>query len=124
MADPPKDGLAKEVQARLAKLETSLVYDKITVSFSLEERLATGRRMSCFVSMTANKGSQDPLDLQAGFSPSEIDVVRCILSKKVVAATYADAILRGLISLDRGLAEETLIQAKYNALIAKKASQL
>jgi hypothetical protein len=113
----PLEQLTPEQQARLQNLSADISYDKLTVSFSLDERDLTGRKRSSFFSLgVSRKGSPDgPL----GFTQDEIRVVRCLVSKQVVATVYDDAVKRGM--LPRALANGELrpILDAYDSHIAK-----
>lgn len=104
------ESLTPEQKERLRKLQASIQFDKLTLSFSIEDRDPSGRKKSAFYSVTASRGTgaeqttmgedREPI----GFASKDVRIVRAMLSKHVVAATYEDAARRGIIS--RGTAQE------------------
>lgn len=80
------------------------------MSFSIEDRDPSGRKKSAFYSVTASRGTGAEIPTMgedkepAGFAAKDVRIVRALLSKHVVSATYEDAARRGIIS--RGTAQE------------------
>lgn len=105
-------------------MEVQIQFDKITVSFSIEDRDGNGRKKSAFCSVTASRGHGAEVQAlnedtpSVGWSVREAQVVGCLLSKHVVRATYRDAVNRGLLS-GRSAAEEIqTVLDKYDASLA------
>ena len=99
-SDPknPLDSLTPEQRDRMDKLAVSISFDKICVSFSIEDRDASGRKKSCFFSVTASRGGDaESGEVSPGYTPEEAKIVRTLLSKHVVAGTYDDAMRRRVI---------------------------
>jgi len=116
--------LTPEQQARLDKLVAEVRVDKVTASFSIEDR-AFGGKKSAFVSQTASRGHGAEIDqMQEDTSPAnwtieEAAIVHCVLSKQVVAATYRDAVHRRIISAETAREELPLIIHRYDENIAR-----
>jgi hypothetical protein len=87
----------------------------LTISFSIEDRDASGRKKSAFYSISSSRGTTEG----QGWTSKEADVVRCVLSKHVVRATYIDAARRGILSNKVAAEEARAILATYNADIDK-----
>jgi len=123
----PLDSLPPEQRARLDTLQSSISFEKLTVSFSIEERSAGGKR-SAFYSVTAGRGHGAEVDqLQesapsAGFAPEDVRIVRCLLSKHVVGATYDDAAKRGILSKKQATEEAKAILHAYDESIVRLLS--
>lgn len=128
MSDPtatPYDQLTPEQKERLKKLAAEVRLDKITVSFSIDDRDAKGRRKSAFYSVTGSRGHGAEVPQMhenapsATFTVEEAKIVRCMLAKHVVGAVYDDASKRGIISRDEAREEAGRILGSYDAQIAK-----
>lgn len=124
--DKPKtllDTLTPEQQDRLKRIQSQISFDKITVSFSIEDRDAQGRKKSAFYSVTASRGTgaeqttvgEDKTP--AGFSHNDVPLVRAMLSKHVVKATYDDAIRRRIVGQAAAQEECQSILGAYDKLI-------
>lgn len=98
---------------RLQSLERTILHDKITVSFTIDERLESGRRLATFYSTTVTN-KEGP-----GWSSEEVQIVNCLTSKQVVAAAYKDAMYRKILS--RATVREELpgILASYDDDLAR-----
>lgn len=96
----------------------------MTVSFSIDERDANGRKRSAFYSLTVSRKEDEGETKRSpsGFTGDEVRLVRAIISKQVVATVYDDAVKRGM--LPGGLAKDELgpILNAYDATIAKHLS--
>jgi hypothetical protein len=120
----PSNKLNQKQRERLQKLETQIQFDKITVSFSIEDRDATGRKKSAFYSATTSRGhgaevqSLNEETPSAGWTVHEAQIVGCLLSKHVVRATYRDAVNRGLLSGKSAAEEIQAVFEKYDASLA------
>lgn len=118
--------LVARLTARLQKLESLIQLEKITVSFSLEDRDAAGRKRSAFYSVTSSRRhveAQFPSDAPViGWTMREAQVVGCVLSKHVVAATYRDAVRRGIMSSKAANEEAQVILDGYDSNIANLLS--
>jgi hypothetical protein len=96
----------EEKKRHARKLLSSVQVDKITVSFSIEDRDRAGRKKSSFVSVTASRGAGAEVpQLQengpsAGYTPEEARIIRLYLSREVVRATYDDAFRREAMIYD------------------------
>jgi hypothetical protein len=116
----PLDSLTPELRAKLTKLQSEVSLNKLTTSFSIEERTQNGKK-STFYSATASWGHGAELTQlhddspSVGFNLEEVRVVRCILAKHVVAVTYDDAIKRGI--LGRKQAAEAILNSYDEALV-------
>ncbi len=78
----------------LERLKSEIQYDKLTVSFSIEGRDQNGVKKFCQFSATASRNKTDGL----GWSPSEMPIIKGLMSKQVVALTYKDAAMRGVLT--------------------------
>ena len=120
------DVLTSAQRERLQTLASSLSYDKLTVSFSIEDRDANGRKKSCFYCVTASRGHDvDPMaqpdgviNTSVGYTESDARLAHCLLSKHVIAATYSDAVRRGLMPLKAAKEEMQAILKAYDDRIA------
>jgi hypothetical protein len=116
--------LTPEQQARLDSLTSEIRLDKITVSFSIEDR-AFGGKKSAFVSQTASRGRGAEMEHMNDDSPpanwtvEEAAIVHCVLSKQVVAATYRDAVHRRIISAETAREELPPIVHRYDDNIVR-----
>lgn len=121
---PEPSQLSPENKAKIKEISDSLRIDRLTVSFSVEERSLNGRKSNAFYSVTASRGTGaevtrlNELDTEAdpvGYTMEEARVARMLLGKHVVAAVYDDAVRRGI--LPSSLAQEELhtIIARYDA---------
>lgn len=121
----PIDTLTAEQKARLDNLVSEVRLDKVTVSFSIEDRDAQGRKKSCFVSETASRGHGAEMTQMhedgnpANWTIEEASVVHCVLSKHVIKATYRDAIHRRIISSETAREELVAILRKYDENITR-----
>jgi len=117
------DSLTPEQKSRLDRIQSVISFDKITVSFSIEDRDPQNRKKSCFYSVTASRGTGAELATMgedktpAGFSHEDVPVVRALLSKHVVKATYDDAIRRRVIGQTAGTEECMAILGSYDKLL-------
>lgn len=126
----PLEGLSESQRARLEKLRSEVSYDKITVSFSIENRDPhTGWKKSSFVSLTASRGHGAEVQhlndetRAAGYSEDDYQIVHCLLSKRVVSDTYDDAARRKVITPDEYKRELPAIMNVYDRKLAKLLSQ-
>lgn len=120
MSDEKKsllEQLGPEAALRLQNLTSEISYEKVTVSFSLDGRDADGLKRNAFYSLTV--GRREYEGAPKGFTADELRVLRCILSKQVVATVYDDAVKRLL--LPGPLAKEELkgILDRYDAQLVK-----
>lgn len=91
----------------------------MTVSFSFDgERDGLGRRKSAF-----NNARAAPRVANTRWTRGEAQVVRCILSKDVVLATYRDAVFRGILSKAAATEEVRGILSHYDRSIARLIQQ-
>lgn len=110
----PFDRLTPEQRERGRKLRDSLSLDKITLSFSIEDRDSEGRKKSAFYSVSASRGAA--LEGTAGgYSMEETQLVRTFLARHVVQATYDDAFRRRILShTAENVRERDAILAAYD----------
>jgi hypothetical protein len=113
--------LTPEQRDRLQALVTTISYDKLTVSFSLDDRDSTGRKRSAFYSLTVSRDAREETAEKRvpGFSVDETRVVRCLLSKQVVSTVYDDAVKRGMLPRSQAGEELRPILEAYDVHIAK-----
>jgi hypothetical protein len=128
MSEPKKgpfSSLTPEQTERLKKLQGDIQFDKLTCSFSIEDRDPQGRKKSAFYSVTASRGTGAEIATMgedkspAGFAAEDVKIVRSLLSKHVVAATYEDAMRRGIIGKSAAIEEMRAILASYDEGIAR-----
>ena len=118
------ENLTVEQRERLQTLASSLSYDKLTVSFSIEDRDANGRKKSCFYCVTASRGQdpaaqpEDRTSVGVGYTESDARLAHCLLSKHVISATYSDAVRRGLMPLNAAKDEMHAILKAYDDRLA------
>jgi hypothetical protein len=120
-AKSPLENLTPEQRQRLRALSSSVSFDKITVSFSIEDRDANNRKKSAFYSVTASRGHGAEVNQIAdspggavGFTEEEAKVVHVLLSKHVVAATYVDGVRRGILASGTAREEMQAILRGYD----------
>jgi hypothetical protein len=121
-SDPknPLESLTPEQRSRIDKLAASISFDKICVSFSIEDRDAGGRKKSCFFSVTASRGGDaEAGEASPGYTPEEAKIVRTLLSKHVVAGTYDDAMRRMVIPGSVGKEECRAILHSYDRALVQ-----
>ena len=112
------DDLPPELREHLSAIASSIQVDKITVSYSIEDRDMSGRKKSAFYCVTGSRGSGHD-NTGSAFSMEETKIARWLLSKHVVASVYDDAIRRGIMSNDEARAEAKSILASYDTQIVK-----
>lgn len=121
----PLSNLSPEQQERLKKLQSEIQFDKLTLSFSIEDRDPSGRKKSAFYSVTASRGTGAEIATMGeggrsiGFAAEDVKLVRALLAKHVVAATYEDVMRRGIVSKATALEEMRAILASYDDGIAR-----
>ena len=86
-----------------------MVYEKITVSHSIEVRDQNGVKRSVFYSVNTSK--------PGGFDSEEVRLARLVLSKHVVAAVYQDAVLRRVMDAESAANESAAVQRGYEERI-------
>jgi hypothetical protein len=116
MSDVKKilEGLTEAQKERLRRLESEMTFEKLTASFTIDDRDETGRRKGVFysASVTRNNG-------EGGWTASEAMIAACVLSKHVVGMTFRDALHRGVVSKQVVSQELPGIIAAYDQSIAK-----
>lgn len=100
-------------QERLKQLESEIRLDRITIGFSIEDRDASGQKRWCMASTTAQRENRE------GWSPDEVQIIAALVSKKVVAQVYLDAVARRVISKETAGKELTAVVERYDARIKK-----
>jgi hypothetical protein len=113
------DSLTAVQRERLAKLTSEISYEKVTVSFSIEERNPQWGKRSAFYSVTVGRDRGETPEEAAGWAQEDLKVVRSLLCKHVVAATYDDAVKRRILTKDQARNECMDILGLYDAQIAK-----
>jgi len=109
-----KSTLSEAQKSRFKRLLSTVQVDKVTVSFSIEERDPSGRKKSVFVSLTASRGAgaevpQMHEDSEStGYTMEEARIIRLALSREVVKGAYDDAFRRRVLPRD----EETVSEMK------------
>jgi hypothetical protein len=115
----PFDGLTAEQKARLSNLQTTFQYDRITVSFSLDSRTGDFKK-SAFYSASISRA--DDGVSPKGWNIDEVQLVRLMLSKQVVLATYEDALRRRMVTKNEVADEISAIMSSYDQAIVKLAT--
>ena len=121
----PLADLTEPQRDRLKKLSAEIQFDKLTVSFSIDDRDPNGRKKSAFYSVTASRGSGAEVPQMhaeghsAGFAPEDVKIVRHLLCKHVIAAVYEDASKRNIMTYDDAVREARHILASHDESIAK-----
>ena len=107
-------------------MSAEIQFDKLTVSYSIEDRGPSGRKKSAFYSVTASRGTGAEI-AQAhedshppGFAPEDVKIVRSLLCKHVVHAVYDDAAKRGMMDPKDAAGEARIILAAYDETIVKQ----
>lgn len=116
MSDVKKilEGLTEAQKERLRRLETEMTFEKLTSSFTIDDRDESGRRKGVFYSASVTRNSLD-----RGWAASDATIAACLLSKHVVAMTFRDALYRGVVSKQTVGQELPGIIAAYDQSIAK-----
>lgn len=113
----PFERLTPEQRERGRKLISEIHVGKVTVSFSIEDRDPSGRKKSCFYSVSASKGEEG--ENPQGYSLMETQIVRVVLSKHVVQATYEDAFRRKVLQFsEENVRERDAVVASYDEKLA------
>jgi|WetSurSiteA1Bulk_404760.scaffolds.fasta_scaffold119990_2 hypothetical protein len=115
----PFDALSEEQKLRLSNLQSTFQYDRITVSFSLDSRVGDFKK-SAFYSASVSRA--DDGVSPKGWGPDEIQLVRLMLSKQVVLATYEDALRRRMVTKNEVSEELSAIMSNYDQAIVRLAS--
>lgn len=109
---PNLESLTEEQKDRLRKLESELRFDKLTVSFSIEDRDGAGRRKQTFFSASVSRN--DGKQTLSGWTQQEVQLVSCMLSRQVVLTTYRDALRRKVLPREVVQTELPGILAAYD----------
>lgn len=123
------DDLSPEQKERHKRILSELSFDKLTVSFSIEDRDAQGRKKSAFYSVTASRGTGAEIATMgedktpAGFRLEDVDIARALLCKHVVKATFEDALRRRIMSVSDAQEECRSILGSYDKYIASQLSK-
>lgn len=88
------EGLTDEQKERLRKLEAEVRFDKLIVSFAIEDRDGAGRRKQTFYSASVTRNGEGG---PSGWTQNEAQITSCLLSRHVVATTYRDALRRKVL---------------------------
>jgi len=107
--------LTPDQRLRLDRLRAEMRFDRITVSFSLEDRDAQGRKKSAFYSVTSFLGGEEarPMSFQ------EVRIAQALLSKHAVETVYGDAVRRGIIGSASAAEEARAILGAYDRRLSK-----
>ncbi len=107
--------LPPHILARLKRVQNSIHFDKLTTSFSIEERDANGRKKAVFYSASVSRNTNaENGETTEGFSAEDVNIARVLLCKHVVNATYSDASRRGVMPTVRAVEECKQILAAYD----------
>lgn len=118
--ETPLSQLTDDQKAVLKSVADVMAIDKITVSYSIEERTQSGRKASAFYSVTASRGTGAEIQQlnedsrPAGYTPEEAKIARLLLSKHVVASVYDDAVRRGMMNSATAKEELTAVITRYD----------
>jgi hypothetical protein len=121
----PLESLTAAQLARLMKLSADIQFDKLTVSFSIEDRDGNGRKKSAFYSVTASRGTGAEIPQMhenaqpTGFNPEDVKIVRTLLCKHVVRAVYEDAAKRQVMTSRDAAQEARAVLASYDEGLVK-----
>ena len=119
------ESLTAPQKERLQRLSTEIQFDKLTVSFSIEDRDQNNRKKSAFYSVTASRGTGAEIPQMhegaqsTGFNSEDVKIVRNLLCKHVVRAVYEDSAKRGIMSGKDAANEAREILAGYDTTIVK-----
>lgn len=91
-------------------IERSIRIEKVTSSYSLENRTERGYRMSSFLSYTARSDSEE------GWTMEEARYVEAVLSQQVVSDLYTDAFARQQLTKEQRQADLQKMTPIYEAL--------
>jgi hypothetical protein len=124
--ETPLSQLTDDQKTKLKSVTDTLMIDKITVSYSIEERTLSGRKASAFYSVTASRGTgaeitqlNEEHHRSASYTPEETKIARLLLSKHVVASVYDDAVRRGMMSSATAQEELRSVLGRYDAGIVR-----
>ncbi len=105
----PFDQLTPEQREKGRKFLSEITIDKITLSFSIEDRDAEGRKKSAFYSISSSRGPSP------GYTLEETQLARTYLARHVVQATYDDAFRRKILTHSQdNVRERDAILAAYD----------
>lgn len=93
-----------------------MTFEKLTSSFTIDDRDETGRRKGVFYSASVTRSGPE------GWAAVDAMIAACMLSKHVVAMTYRDAVHRGVVTKQTLGQELPGIIAAYDRSIAKLTS--
>lgn len=103
--------MTDEQKERLRKLEAEMRFEKITVSFTIEDRDGAGRRKQTFYSASVTRNGDGP---PSGWTQQEAQIASCVLSRHVVLTTYRDALRRKILPREVVATELPGILAAYD----------
>ncbi len=78
-----------------------------------------GMKRSAFFSVGCSRKATDDSDAPVGFSMEEMRIVRCVVSKQVIATVYDDAVKRGIINKAQAGEELRPILEAYDNHVVK-----
>lgn len=116
--EEPKSELTQVQRDRLQQLQSEIVYDRITVSFSIDGKDSRGHKRSAFYSVNVSRRGSEAQSGQIGFAPDEERLVHATVSKRVVGTVYGDAVFRGILPPQEAREESKAILAAYDRYIA------
>lgn len=120
----PYEDLSPEQQGRGRKLLEEISLDKITLSFSIEDRDVNGRKKSAFYSVSASRRQADEETSGAGYTMDEALIVRTHLSRHVVKSVYEDAFRRKIIPFtEANVAERDATLRSYDERMVQLLKQ-
>lgn len=112
--------MTEKQKERLRKLESELRFEKLTVSFMIEDRDGAGRRKQTFYSASVSRNGGDTSPV--GWTQQEAQIASCMLSRQVVVTTYGDAMRRKVLPREVVATELPGILAAYDEHLAKLTS--
>jgi hypothetical protein len=125
MSDKPLESLTEAQKQRLGNLTTEIVFDKITVSYLIEARGESFAKKAAFYSATISRKPDELCPApttDSRWSIDDLQIVRSVLCKHVIAACYSDAVKRRMMTSTQAREEVTPILAAYDMQIAKNLS--
>lgn len=113
--------MTEEQRNRLSKLEAEIRFDKLIVSFSIEDRDGAGRRKQTFFSASVSRWGEhnDSRAEGQGWTEPEAKVASCLLARHVVETTYGDALRRKVLPREVVATELASILAAYDEKLLK-----
>lgn len=102
----------------LDRLKSEISYDKLTVTFSMEGRDHNGIKKFSLFTTSVSKNTD------GGWTPTEMPIIKTLVSKQVVTLTYRDALQRGVINGATFKEELSALRQKMDDDIARQLEHL